>query len=120
PGPYSSMYLPEEPGVKPTISVRTRFMEAFSVGEASKILHMLDRGEAPMRIAQLRVLGGAAARVPSGATAFAHRQSRIMAAFLAMDGTVEAAKRHDAWAEECIKALPQTADGAYVNFLGVE
>ena len=31
-----------------------------------------------MRLAQLRVLGGAMARVPADATAFAHRQSRIM------------------------------------------
>ena len=31
-----------------------------------------------MRVAQLRVLGGAMARVPVDATAFAHRDSRIM------------------------------------------
>ena len=31
-----------------------------------------------MRVAQLRVLGGAMARVPADATAFAHRASRIM------------------------------------------
>ena len=31
-----------------------------------------------MRVAQLRVLGGAMARVPADATAFAHRSSRIM------------------------------------------
>ena len=32
----------------------------------------------PMRVVQLRVLGGAMARVPADATAFAHRASRIM------------------------------------------
>ena len=31
-----------------------------------------------MRAVQLRVLGGAVARVPADATAFAHRASRIM------------------------------------------
>ena len=31
-----------------------------------------------MRVAQIRVLGGAMARVPADATAFAHRSSRIM------------------------------------------
>ena len=31
-----------------------------------------------MRVAQLRVLGGAMARAPADATAFAHRQSKIM------------------------------------------
>jgi hypothetical protein len=31
-----------------------------------------------MRVAQVRVLGGAASRVPAEATAFAHHRSRIM------------------------------------------
>ena len=37
------------------------------------------RSTAPRAVAQLRVLGGAMARVPADATAFAHRERRIMA-----------------------------------------
>jgi hypothetical protein len=48
-------------------------------GEVAKtILDYLRASEAPMRVAQLRVLGGAMARVPAEATVFAHRTSRIM------------------------------------------
>ena len=47
-------------------------------GVANTILDHLEASNAPMRVAQLRVLGGAMARVPADATAFAHRSSRIM------------------------------------------
>jgi hypothetical protein len=46
---------------------------------AETILDHLQASDAPMRVAQLRVLGGAMARVPVEATAFAHRHSRILA-----------------------------------------
>ena len=50
-----------------------------------------------MRVAQLRVLGGAMARVPADATAFAHRASRIMVNVAAFyDGPDDKAVR-DAW-----------------------
>jgi FAD/FMN-containing dehydrogenase len=120
PAPFSSMYLPEPPGPKPSVSVRTLFMNGMSIAEAGKVLDLLERCEAPMRMAQIRVLGGAAARVPQDATAYAHRDQRIMTAFLAMDGGPAAALRHDAWATNCIKTLAQGSDGAYVNFLGHE
>ena len=120
PAPYSSMYLPEDPNQKPSVSIRTLFLDGLDKDQAAKMLQMLARCEAPMRMAQIRVLGGAAARVADGATAYAHRQSPIMAAFLAMDGTPAATLRHDQWASDCIRAFPQQADSVYVNFLGAE
>ena len=45
---------------------------------AAQIMGWLETSDASMRVAQLRVLGGAMARVPDDATAFAHRSSRIM------------------------------------------
>jgi len=70
-----------------------------------------------MRMAQIRVLGGAAARVPTEATAYAHRSAPILFAYLAMDGGAEAAARNDRWAAEGIAALGRDATaGTYVNF----
>lgn len=120
PAPFGSMYLPEAPGPKPTVSVRGLFMDGMSLAQARQVLAQVERCDAPMRMAQIRILGGAAARVPNDATAYAHRQKRIMTAFLAMDGSPAAAIRHDQWAADCVKALPQGSDGAYVNFLGHE
>ena len=50
-----------------------------------------------MAVTQLRVLGGAMARVPADATAFAHRGSRIMANVVAMYEDPEERPEHEAW-----------------------
>jgi FAD/FMN-containing dehydrogenase len=121
PGPYSSMYLPENLEERPAVSLRTLFMERVGLEEARRIIESLQASDAPMKMAQVRVLGGAFARVPAGATAFAHRQSRIMAAFLAMyPPSPDAMARHDRWATGCMTALRQDDTGAYVNFLALE
>ena len=70
-----------------------------------------------LRAAQLRVLGGAMARVPEDATAFAHRRSRIMVNIAAFyEGPEDRAVR-ETWTAEFAAALRQSDAGAYVNFL---
>ncbi|GLQ53081.1 FAD-binding oxidoreductase [Devosia nitrariae] len=120
PAPFSSMYLPEDPNERPAVSVRTRFMDGFGREQAARMLELLERCEAPMRMGQIRVLGKAASHIPNYATAYAHRDSSLMLTFLAMDATAEAAARNDRWASDCIDAFPQKTDAAYVNFLGDE
>ena len=118
PGPYSMMYLPEDPAMKPTLAIRSQFVDGVDIAQAAGILEQLDRCDAPMRMAQIRVLGGAAARIANDATAYAHRQAQILVGFMAMDGTPEAAARHEIWARDCIEAFG--AGGTYVNFLAEE
>ena len=84
-------------------------------------LDHLEASDASLRVAQLRVLGGAMARVPADATAFAHRSSRIMVNVAAFyDGTSEDRKRRTTWVTDFARALDQGDPGAYVNFLGDE
>jgi hypothetical protein len=71
-------------------------------------------------VAQLRVLGGAMARVPGGATAFAHRQRRVMAALGAVYERAEESPQHEAWVSHFAAALHHGDGGVYVNFLGDE
>ena len=60
------------------------------------------------------------ARVPADATAFAHRERRIMVNVAAFyDGPDETAV-HEAWVTDFAAALRQGDAGAYVNFLGDE
>ena len=73
-----------------------------------------------MRVAQLRVLGGAMARVPVEATAFAHRRSRIMVNVAAFYNGPEERAVREAWVAEFAAALDQGNADAYVNFLGDE
>ena len=73
-----------------------------------------------MRVAQLRVLGGAMARVPADATAFAHRKSRIMVNVAAFYEGPDDQRSREAWVAEFAAALDQGDGGAYVNFLADE
>ena len=66
---------------------------------------------------QLRPLGGAMARVPADATAFAHRDRKYMltAIGIRFDPAEETANR--AWTEAFWELVGDRAQGAYVNFL---
>jgi FAD/FMN-containing dehydrogenase len=61
------------------------------------------------------------ARVPVDATAFAHRQSRILAVVVNFhDRTPADRARRQVWADDFAAALRQDDHGAYVNFLADE
>jgi FAD/FMN-containing dehydrogenase len=84
------------------------------------ILEALPRSTATMSAVQLRVLGGAIARVRNDATAFAHRNRGLFVNIAAMyaDGAEEAT--HDAWVAGIADALGRDGSGGYVGFLGDE
>jgi FAD/FMN-containing dehydrogenase len=118
--PYPEVFLPEEEGYHPTAVGHTMFVDSIDRGVAERIVGYLEASDATMRVAQLRVLGGAMARVPAEATAFAHRKSRIMVNVAAFyDGPEDRAVR-EAWVTDFAAALRQGDGGAYVNFLGDE
>ena len=54
------------------------FVDSVDRGAAEAIADRLEGATATMAVTQIRVLGGAMARVDPAATAFAHRRSRIM------------------------------------------
>ena len=72
PMPYPAIYPPEE-DYHPTAVSRTMFVDAVDRAATAAIVDHLEASTAPLAVAQLRVLGGAMARVPAEATAFAHR-----------------------------------------------
>jgi FAD/FMN-containing dehydrogenase len=120
PMPYPEIYPPEAVGYHPTAVTRTMFVDTIDRQVAETIVGYLQASDAPMRVAQLRVLGGAMARVPSEATAFAHRGSRIMVNIAAFyDGPEDRAVR-EVWVSDFAAALRQGDTGAYVGFLGDE
>jgi len=120
PMPYAGMFPPEEGEFHPTAVAHTMFVDTVDREVADTIVEHLQASDAAMRAVQLRVLGGAMARVPVEATAFAHRHSRIMANVAAFyDGPADRDRRQ-AWVDGLAAALHQGDDGAYVNFLGDE
>jgi FAD/FMN-containing dehydrogenase len=121
PIPYPEIYPPEDPDYHPLAVGFTMFIDRVDNGVARTIMDYLEGSDASMRVAQLRVLGGAAARVPAEATAYAHRSNRIMVNLAAFhDGTGEDRAGREAWVNDFARALNQGDDSAYVNFLGDE
>jgi FAD/FMN-containing dehydrogenase len=120
PSAYTDLFPPEDGSYHPTAVARTMFMDSVDRSVAATIAERLEASDASLRVVQLRVLGGAMARVPSDATAFAHRASRIMVNIAAFyDGADEKSVR-ERWVTEFAQALKQGDDGAYVNFLADE
>ena len=70
---YPEIYPPEMEDYHPTVVSHTMFLGKVGKVEGQTILDYLQASDAPMRVAQLRVLGGAMADIPIGDTAFAHR-----------------------------------------------
>ena len=120
PGRYPEMYPPDDENYHPLATSRTMFIDKVDRRVADLILEHLGASTAPMRVAQLRVLGGAMARVPVEATAFAHRRSRIMVNCAAICERPEEMAIHAPWVTGFAAALRQGDAGAYVNFLADE
>ena len=117
---YPEMYPPEQEDYHPMGVGRTAFIDAVDHRTAETIIERLQASTAPMRVTQLRVLGGAMARVPVDATAFAHRGRPIMVNVAALYERPEEAAQHEAWVTDFAAALRQGEPGAYVGFLGDE
>jgi FAD/FMN-containing dehydrogenase len=114
------IYPPEQGEYHPVAASRTMFVDKIDLPVAKTIVEHLQASTAMMKVAQLRVLGGAMARVPVDATAFAHRHSKIMVNVAALYEKPEEKVTHEAWVEDFASALLQDDRGAYVNFLGEE
>jgi FAD/FMN-containing dehydrogenase len=120
PGPYVAMYPPEDPDFRPMVVSRTMFVESIDESAARIILEHLAASNASMRAAQLRVLGGAMARVPADATAFAHRSKTMLVNVAAFYQGAATRDVHAEWVAAFAKALQPHDDSAYVGFLGDE
>jgi FAD/FMN-containing dehydrogenase len=114
---YPEIYPPEDESYHPTALTHTMFIDAVDQGVAETIMKHLEASDASMRVAQLRVLGGAMARVPADATAFAHRASKIMVNVASFYEGPEDKVIRQSWVDDLAAALRQRDNGAYVNFL---
>ena len=116
-GRYPEMYPPDDESYHPIGYSRTMFIDSVDRAVAETIVDHLGATDATMRVAQLRVLGGAMARVPVDATAFAHRKSRIMVNCAALYERLDQESVYAPWVTGFAAALKQGDGGAYVNFM---
>jgi len=120
PMPYAEMFPPEDESYRPVGVGRTSFLERVDHDVAELILERIQSSSAPTGVVQLRVLGGAMARVPAEATAFAHRGRRILANVAALFQDPQELPRHEAWVAEVATELSQGDTAAYAGFLADE
>ena len=117
---YPEMFFPEEPDFHPTAVGRTMFVDDIDAGSVDAILTRIVESDAPMRVAQLRVLGGAMARVPEDATAFAHRRRPYMASVAAFYTDPTEVPARTQWVVDFASELQRGEEAAYVGFLADE
>ncbi len=118
PMPYPGIYALLEQAEQRALTVhRSRFLSTLDDAAIDAMLDALAAPSSPAAMVQLRVLGGAMARVPADATAFAHRDAAVMALIITPfdDPASEPAQR--AWTEALHEALGANSVGVYANFL---
>ncbi len=96
------------------------FADSLDAAAAEAMLEQLPKSTAPMGAVQLRVLGGALARVPNDATAFAHRDRGLFVNVAAMYLDAGEKDTHDDWVNGVADSLGRDGAGGYVGFLGEE
>jgi hypothetical protein len=115
---YPEMYPPSDGSFRPVAVGRTIFADSVEVRAAKTIVERIET--APSAVVQLRVLGGAMARIPADATAFAHRERRIMGNVVAFYQDLEERPVHEAWVADLASELTGGDPAAYAGFLGDE
>jgi FAD/FMN-containing dehydrogenase len=117
---YPEMY-PDEQEHRRVAVARTTFAGSVDSRRAETILERIGESSAMIAACELRVLGGAVARVAADATAFAHRRSRMMINVGAIyDPSTSERAEHADWVGGLSAGLDDGDPGAYAGFLADE
>lgn len=124
--PYTDMYTLLAGAAPTTITNATSTLltdvDRFDGGAIASVLaaieEPIDPDEPVLSAVELRVLGGAVARIAPASTAFAHRQRDLVCSVVRAGFTPASADRHRAWVRSVAGDLDHLAIGAYVNFVG--
>jgi FAD/FMN-containing dehydrogenase len=117
---YPEIYPPEDPDYRPVAVSRTGFADGLDRQTAETILDRIQASTAMMAATQIRVLGGALTRVPADATAFGHRDRRIMVNVAALCPSPDQLPEHEPWVTGLLAEITRGDIGAYVGFLADE
>jgi FAD/FMN-containing dehydrogenase len=121
PIPYRQMYAAEGPNsARVRMATRSMFLDELDARAAAAIFERMQAQPSRTTAVQIRVLGGALARVPADVSAFAHRDRSMMVTFVANHQDADQAASHEAWVADSLAALRPAARGVHVSFLGDE
>ena len=117
---YPEMFPPRDEAYRPLAIGHTVFADGVDRRAAETIVERIEASTAATAVTQLRVLGGAMARVPVDATAFAHRQRRVMVNVGAIYQRPEERPVHEAWVAGLAGELSGGDRAGYTGFLADE
>jgi FAD/FMN-containing dehydrogenase len=118
PMPYPGIYEMLKDAEDPTPAAhRSLFLETLDDAAIDAILEHTAAATSPATMTQIRILGGAMARVPAGETAFAHRDAGVMVIVITPFQDPAEAPIHQAFTQAYYEALRPGATGVYANFL---
>jgi FAD/FMN-containing dehydrogenase len=121
PMPYPGIYdFTAEGGKRGNGVVRSMFLETLDDAAVDTILARVAAPSSPTAMTEIRVLGGAMARVPAEATAFAHRDANVLVALITTFEDAAEQPIHEAWTQAYFDELRPKATGVYSNFLADE
>lgn len=122
PRPYPDMYqlIPDVPQSVTNITYSFAADELDDEAIQSILQHLEDSNlpsnEALVAV-ELRVLGGAISRIPDDATAFAHRQRKMLCSVVAAGFAESDTDGHRSWVQSLSRTIGYLEKGAYVSFL---
>lgn len=109
---------PEEEGdFHPMMEGVNLFADEFAETEAKTAISHIEASTAAMSAVQFRVLGGAFARVPNDATAFGHRDRKLMVNVAAMYMDPSQKEEVAAWTRDLAEALYPGETAGYSGFI---
>jgi FAD/FMN-containing dehydrogenase len=121
PMPYPGIYaMLKDAEQRSPATHRSLFMDVLDDATIDEILARHAAPSSPMAMTQIRILGGAMARVADDATAFAHRGANVMVTILTPFLDPAELPVHEAWTQAYHEALQPKATGVYSNFIGAE
>jgi FAD/FMN-containing dehydrogenase len=117
---YPGIYAQEEEDHRPLATGITGFTDFIDSNDIATILEAIAASDAPMRVTQIRAMGGAISRVENDATAFAHRNRTWMINVASFYEAVDDLPLRKAWVDELFSRLTGGDEAGYVGFLGDE
>ena len=120
--PYTDLFSPVDRDEEPTWSISSRgvFLDSLDDATIDVIERRLMEPGAPEAIVQLRVLGGAMARVPGDAAAFGWRDQPALLWLITPDEDLSRAAANEAWTAAFRAELRVPGSATYINFMGAE
>ncbi|MBV9355359.1 MAG: FAD-binding oxidoreductase [Chloroflexi bacterium] len=121
PMPYPGLFALTEAASQPHPSTtRSGYFAALTDETLEEIVGHAEQMPLPSGLIELRALGGAMARVPAEATAFAHRDQPFMAVVIGGAPDAASMEPQRAWTEQLWEVLRPRSRGVYANFLADE